>query len=106
MKEIQDIALAAQAKKEIRNRKNDTTGASMKGENAPIVQGDESRKVVAGVKRKAQSSLYELEGEEQKAAMKMMKSSLEQPIRRHNKKPLVPTVKSVSDRLRFMKSLD
>jgi hypothetical protein len=45
-------------------------------ENLCVTRDDESRKVVAGVKRKAQKSLYELEGEERKAAMKMMKTGL------------------------------
>jgi hypothetical protein len=59
---------------------------------------DGSRKVSAGVKRKAQKSLYELEGEERRAALKMAKKSLTEIIQRQGKKPIMPAVnvKSVS----------
>ncbi|KAF8810849.1 hypothetical protein BYT27DRAFT_7161397 [Phlegmacium glaucopus] len=97
IKEMQTTAVLART--DVHNRKCDTTGASMKGENAcSSTQRDESRKVVEGDTRGAQKSLYELEGEERKVAMKMMKASLKPIIRRHGKKPLpIATVKSATN---------
>ena len=88
-------------------REYDQTGASMNGrqENATssrtasiATHHDGSRKVSAGVKRKAPKSLNELEGEERIAALKMAKKSLTDIIQRQGKKPM-PTVnvKSVSE---------
>lgn len=85
---------------DVRDLKSDPAGASMKGhqENAPITHRDESRKVAASVKRKAGKSLYELEGEERKVALKMMRTSLKKNIQRHDKKPLpISELKSVSE---------
>lgn len=82
---------------DVDNRKYDTAG---KQEKVCFTHDDESRKVVAGVKRKAQKFLYELEGEERKVAIKMMKTGLKKEIRRHAKKQqLLPAVKLVSDYL-------
>ena len=88
-------------------REYDQTGASMNGrqENATssrtasaATHHDGSRKVSAGVKRKAPKSLNELDGEERIAALKMAKKSLTDIIQRQGKKPM-PTVnvKSVSE---------
>ena len=96
--EIPSVAVSAHT--DVRKRKYDDTAiASMQGyqENASYTHRDESQKVVKGVKRKAEQSLSELEGEERKVAMAMMKNSLKQTIRRNGKDPLLnPTVKPVS----------
>jgi hypothetical protein len=85
---------------DVDNRKYDAAGKEYQ-ENVCLTHDDEGRKVVmAGVKRKAQKFLYELEGEERKVAMKMMKTGLKKDIRRHAKKQqLLPAVKLVSDYL-------
>ena len=103
--------MGVRADMDVLYRQDDLAGQSTKGHqgNAYTTYRDESRKAVAGVKKKAEKSLSELEGEEQKVAMRMIKTSLKKTIRRNGKKALsIPTVGSVSDyRLYFivMKSL-
>ena len=80
------------------NRKYDATSASTKEGQKNTTHSDGSRKSSAGVKRKAEKSLNELEGEERMVALKMAKKSLTEIVQRQGKKPM-PTanVKSVSD---------
>lgn len=96
------------------NRKYDATSASstkVGQENAISTSSssshrDENRKFLsAGVKRMAQKSLYELEGEERVVALKMAKKSLSEIVKRQCKESLLPTtnLKSVSV-LRFVTS--
>lgn len=90
----------------VRDQKYNATDASTNREDASTTHHDKSRKFVTGVKRKAEKSLHELEGEEQKVALKMMKTSLKKTIQRHGKKPLpILNVKSVSDYASFHKIL-
>ena len=89
------------------NRKYDATGASStkeRQENASTSSHyDGSRKVSAGVKRKAEKSINELEGEERVVALKMAKKSLTEIIQRQGiKEPLpIANLKSVSDSFFF-----
>ena len=79
-------------------RKYDATGSSTKERQENSAHHEGSHKLSAGVKRKAQKPLYELEGEERKMALKKAKSSLIEIIQQQGKKPLSTTnVKSVSD---------
>lgn len=100
LKIMKTPSVAVSAHTDVPKRKyDDTAVASMQGyqENASNTHRDESQKVVKGVKRKAQKTLCELEGEERKVAMAMMRNSLKQTIRRNGKEPLLnPTVKPVS----------
>jgi hypothetical protein len=98
---MEKMNTTVQADLDLLKLKYGATGASVKErlerqENA--TQRDGSRKPSAGVKRKAQKSLSELEGEERKVALKMTKTSLDKSIRQQGKKPLPTTsAQSVSD---------
>jgi hypothetical protein len=79
------------------DRKYHATGSSTKERQENAAHRDGSQKLSAGVKRKAQKSLHELEGEERTMAMKKAKSSLIEIIQRQGMEPLPTTnVKSVS----------
>lgn len=89
--------MSAQSDADI-NREYGATSASVKEHQENATRHDGSRKVSAGVKRKAQKSLSELEGEERMVALKMAKKSLTEIIQRQGKKPMPAVeVKSVSD---------
>ena len=95
IKEMQHTIVLAQANL---TRKYDATGSSTKERQENSAHREGSHKLSAGVKRKAQKPLHELEGEERKMALKKAKSSLIEIIQQQGKKPLPTTdVKSVSD---------
>ena len=82
------------------NRIYDATGASTKERQESATHPDGGREPSASVKRKAQKSLHELEGEERRMALKMAKKSLAEITQRQAKKPLlIASVRSVSDAL-------
>ena len=70
------------------NREYDAPSASTKERRENSSHHDGNRKLSVGVKRKAQKSLYELEGEERTVALKMAKKSLTEIIQRQGKKPM------------------
>lgn len=98
MKEIKKMAVPFHT--DARDRQYGTADASMKGYHK---NRDESRKVVAGVKRKAEKSLHELEGKQREIACKMMKTCLKKTMQGHGKKPLpiVSNVESVRTTFSF-----